>query len=303
MLQQQVSVLADNQNNTDDRYTRAKQDSAALQARVHMLEEQLRESELRAEERLQEEQKRHRELMVRIEREKQLQVENCTIRLQTLELEGASLREECTRLRSQVERLRAEKQASEELRGEEQVMLAALREELQTLRDIERRTKDERRVNAQFVEELNSEIDRLKAERKGADIMEAHSQSELNGQLHDDLTGRLHELQVEVTSLRHQNKNLQETVEELQAQMLTRSLEEGRNLLTGVGNGNSLAEELEAMSAQELRDKTEEQITLEKMRTALKEQQEVNSQLRSYIDGILLNIVDNYPQLLEVKTH
>jgi hypothetical protein len=46
--------------------------------------------------------------------------------------------------------------------------------------------------------------------------------------------------------------DLQETTEELQAQMLTRSLEEGRNLLTGVGNGNSLAEELEAMSAQEV---------------------------------------------------
>lgn len=46
--------------------------------------------------------------------------------------------------------------------------------------------------------------------------------------------------------------DLQETIEELQAQMLTRSLEEGRNLLTGVGNGNSLAEELEAMSAQEV---------------------------------------------------
>jgi hypothetical protein len=45
-----------------------------------MLEEQLRESELRAEERLQEEQKRHRELVARIEREKQLQIENCTMR-------------------------------------------------------------------------------------------------------------------------------------------------------------------------------------------------------------------------------
>lgn len=59
MLQQQVSVLADNQNNTDDRYTHAKQDSAALQAQVHMLEEHLRESEFRAEECLHEEQKRH----------------------------------------------------------------------------------------------------------------------------------------------------------------------------------------------------------------------------------------------------
>jgi hypothetical protein len=72
-----------------------------------------------------------------------------TCRLQTLEQEGASFREECTRLRLQVERLRAEKQASEDLRREEQVILAAMREELQTLRDIERRAKDERMANVQ----------------------------------------------------------------------------------------------------------------------------------------------------------
>lgn len=58
-----------------------------------------------------------------------------------------------------------------------------------------------------MVEELSTEIERLKAEQNGSYIMEACSQSELDGQLHDDLTARLNELQVEVASLRHQNKS------------------------------------------------------------------------------------------------
>lgn len=45
-----------------------------------MLEEQLREAEVRHEERQAEEQRRNRELIARIEREKQLTVENYTIK-------------------------------------------------------------------------------------------------------------------------------------------------------------------------------------------------------------------------------
>ncbi|XP_066991556.2 rab11 family-interacting protein 4 isoform X2 [Anabrus simplex] len=293
LLQQQVSALADNQTHTDDRYTRAKQDSAALQARVHMLEEQLRESELRAEERLQEEQRRHRELMVRVDREKQLQNENCTIRLQTLELEVSSLRDEATRLRAQVERLRSEKQGVEEQLGEAEATLATLRDENQALRELERRSKEElaqeRGASAQLVEELSREVERLRKET----VTSIPAPSPIENQ-------PLSELQEELNRLRQENKNLQDANEELQAQMLTRSLEEGRAL---VGSGNSLAAEFEAMSSDELPESALEHLSLEKMRSALKEQQEVNTQLRAYIDGILLNIVENYPQLLEVKTN
>ncbi|XP_049862954.1 rab11 family-interacting protein 4 isoform X8 [Schistocerca gregaria] len=308
MLQQQVNVLADNQTNTDDRYTRAKQDSAALQARVLMLEEQVREAELRAEERLQEEQRRHRELMVRVEREKQLQVENCTIRLQTLELEAASLREEVTRLRAQTDRLRNEKQDMEEQLAEAQCAMSALREDAERLQEAERRLREEAtresHANAQVVEELSRELEVLRQEQLERSEMGDTSRSLSHSQQEEELAQQLCELQAELSVLRQQNKSLQESNEELQAQMLTRSLEEGRTLLTnGAGAGNSLAAELEAMSQDELNADASDNLSLEQMRTALKEQQEVNAQLRTYIDGILLNIVENYPQLLEVKTH
>jgi len=75
-----MNALADNQHLTDERYARTKEENAALQARVHMLEEQLRDTELRCEERLASEERRHRELVTRVDREKQLHIDNCAIR-------------------------------------------------------------------------------------------------------------------------------------------------------------------------------------------------------------------------------
>jgi hypothetical protein len=51
-----------------------------LCSRIHVLEEQLREMDQRSDEKLADEQKRHRDLLARMEREKQLEVENYAIR-------------------------------------------------------------------------------------------------------------------------------------------------------------------------------------------------------------------------------
>ena len=45
-----------------------------------MLEESLRDVELRAQQQLADEQRRNKEIMVRVEREKQLEIENCNIK-------------------------------------------------------------------------------------------------------------------------------------------------------------------------------------------------------------------------------
>ena len=81
-LQDQVSVLSENQAANDERYSRVKADNVTLTAKIHVLEENIREIEMRGEERLVEEQRRNRDIVQRLEREKQLEIENYTIRLQ-----------------------------------------------------------------------------------------------------------------------------------------------------------------------------------------------------------------------------
>lgn len=61
---------------------------------------------------------------------------------------------------------------------------------------------------------------------------------------------RLEELHLELEELRQTNKSLHEQNEELQAMVLTRGVEEGRNLLNGTSN--SLAHELGEMSERQV---------------------------------------------------
>lgn len=53
MIQEQMHALVDTQSVGEERYARAKQENATLQARILMLEEAAKDAEARAEERLQ----------------------------------------------------------------------------------------------------------------------------------------------------------------------------------------------------------------------------------------------------------
>ncbi|CAF4822010.1 unnamed protein product [Pieris macdunnoughi] len=274
LLQQQVTSLADTQSTSDERYARAKADNAVLQARVHMLDEQIREIECRCEERIAEEQKRCRDAIARVERDRDAQLSALNDRLSAAEAEASDLKQEVGRLRGVAETLRANAEISSRSAREAQDAASELAAQMSSARDAERREKEAAEATRALLAAAQQELRALKAAPPPPP------------------DPRVDELKQELTLLRTQNKSLTEAQEELQAQILTRGVEEGRSLLDGVSGPlvatNSLAHELSQMSDHELQK-------------ALKEQQDVNVQLRDYIDGILLSIVENYPQLLEVK--
>jgi len=283
-----------------------------------MLEENIREVEIRSEERLETERKRNRDALQRVEREKQLEIENYSIRLQTLEKEYGKLEAEAAQLRAQADRLRQEKADLEDQLSESRYALSEAESRVVKLEDLSKREADrsdqERHSSAQLIEELSKEVEELRSKVSSVtsgvsygsgsvDIVDhtggAGRDGNLDGgnvngvTLDSEMRQRVSELDSEVRKLREENRQLTESNEEMQAaSLLNRGLEQGKTLLSNIdaapSSSMSIADELGGMSDFQVK-------------RALKEQQDVNSQLRSYIDGILMNIMEKYPEILEVR--
>lgn len=122
------------------------------------------------------EQRRHREWACRLERERQLQLENYAIKLQAVEVDSSSLRDEIARVREQLERVRADKSRLENDLAEARRAVDAAREserhaisranEAHHLLDAMREELSLRTEDQQRLEELMQQVAQLKARNK-----------------------------------------------------------------------------------------------------------------------------------------
>lgn len=291
-LRDQVGSLAESQVMTEDKYARVKQDNASMTARIHMLEESIRELEVRGEERMEEEKRRHKDMVSRMEREKHLELENYSIRLSTVEREYMRTTEELTSLRSELEKIREEKAGKEEQLVEAQQVIAKTRKEQKMMVDWHKKEEEERNDKLQesnhIIGELKKELQEVKRGSMEHRKVESREKLSDGDELLGDLTARIVDMEEELRLLREQNKTLNENNEDLQGQILNKGLVEGMRIIQETEN-SSLAAELEAMPENE-------------MKIALQDQKDCNKQLKSYIDNVLLNIMEKYPELLEVRT-
>lgn len=247
--------------------------------RIHSLEEQLKDVEVKSKETLAEEQKKFKQMLSRAETEKAEQM-YIAQRLQSIEKEYEVLKIENPRLRLEIDKLRVEKLDLQDKLTDVQAEYNAVYSEHEELKQ---KFEKERQCTGTLLDELGKELEEL---RKYKIDHELNQSPRPRNNSMADLPGRYQALNSEVNRLKEENKQLQDMNEDLNAQLLTRCINEGKTLVNDT-KAKSLATELEHLTKEELMAK-------------LQEVECVNINLKSYVDKIILTILEKNPSILEI---
>ncbi|XP_056152966.1 rab11 family-interacting protein 3-like [Lampris incognitus] len=289
LLERRVAELEKESEASGEQHARLRQENLQLVHRANALEEQLKEQELYAEEHLQQETRRHKEAINKLEREMGLEVENLQARLQLLDEENSELRSCVPCLRANIERLEEEKR---KLQDETEDMTDRLNEEMESCRKMADKLSHERHQNQkekestqELIEDLRKQLEhlqlfKLEAEAKrgrcpGAGLQEYQTRT------------REVELEQEIKRLKQDNRSLKEQNDELNGQIINLSIQGAKNLMSAPFS-DSLAAEINSVSRAELME-------------AIHKQEEINYRLQDYIDKIIVAIMESNPSILEVK--
>ncbi|XP_039937469.1 rab11 family-interacting protein 4 isoform X2 [Hirundo rustica] len=290
-LEKKVTELENDSLTNGDLKSKLKQENTQLVHRVHELEELLKDQETSAEQTLEEEIKRHREVYSKYEKEKGTEIELLNTRVQQLEEENGDLKSTVTRLKSQTERLDEERQRMSDRLEDTSLRLKDEMDLYKRMMDKLRQNRlefnKEREATQELIEDLRKELEhlqlyKLECERPGRGRSSSSSLSEFNAKTREV------EMEHEIKRLKQENQKLRDQNDDLNGQILSLSLYEAKNLFATQTKAQSLAAEIDSASRDELME-------------ALKEQEEINYRLRQYMDKIILAILDHNPSILEIK--
>ncbi|XP_010770478.1 rab11 family-interacting protein 3 isoform X2 [Notothenia coriiceps] len=289
LLERRVAELEKESEASGEQHTRLRQENLHLVHRANALEEQLKEQEVYADEQVQQETRRHKEALIKLERERGVELENLQARLQQLDEENSELRSCVPCLRANIERLEEEKR---KLQDESEALCDRLQEETESRRKMadklshERHQSQKEKENTQeLIEDLRKQLEhlqlyKLEAEAKrgrtpGAGLQEYQTRT------------REAELEQEIKRLKQDNRSLKEQNDELNGQIINLSIQGAKNLMSA-SFSDSLAAEINNVSRVELME-------------AVHKQEEINFRLQDYIDKIIVAIMECNPSILEVK--
>lgn len=287
-LEKKVTELEGDCLANGDLKSKLKAENTHLVLRVHELEEQVKDAESRADQSLEDESKRHREIYTKMERERNNEIELLCSRIQELEDENGDMKLNVRKLKTQTEKLDQEKQKMSDKLEDTSVRL---KDEMDLYRKIMDKLWQNRHEFQQEKEAMQELIDDLRRELEHLQLFKLEVEHPGKGKSLSELSARTREIEMEheVKMLKQENYKLRDQNDDLNAQILSLSLFEARNLFSCHSKAQCLAAEIDNASRDELVD-------------ALKQQEEINLRLRQYMDKIILSILDHNPSILEIKT-
>ncbi|KAK2884884.1 rab11 family-interacting protein 3 isoform X2 [Channa argus] len=289
LLERRVAELEKESEASGEQHARLRQENLQLVHRANALEEQLKEQELHADEQLQQETRRHKEALNKLERERGLDLENLQSRLQQMDEENSELRSCVPCLRANIERLEEEKI---KLQDETEALSDRLTDEMESRRKLADKLSHERHQNhkekectQELIEDLRKQLEHLQLYKLEAEAKRGRSPGA--GLQEYQTRTREAELEQEIKRLKQDNRSLKEQNDELNGQIINLSIQGAKNLMSA-SFSDSLAAEINSVSRAELME-------------AIHKQEEINYRLQDYIDKIIVAIMESNPSILEVK--
>ncbi|XP_058621467.1 LOW QUALITY PROTEIN: rab11 family-interacting protein 3 [Onychostoma macrolepis] len=289
LLEKRVCELEKDSLESEEQHARLRQENLTLVHRANALEEQLKEQELHAEENLLLHTRKHRDALNKLQRERDLEIENLQARLHQLDEENSELRSCVPCLRANIERLEEEKR---KLQDEVDDVTDRLNEEIESRRKMADKLSHERHTNHKekectqgLIEDLRKQLEHLQLFKLETEARRGRSAS--SGLQEYNTHMRENELEQEIRRLKQDNRSLKEQNDELNGQIINLSIQGAKSLFTE-SLSESLAAEINNVSRAELME-------------AIHKQEEINFRLQDYIDRIIVAIMESNPSILEVK--
>ncbi|XP_017556309.1 rab11 family-interacting protein 3 isoform X2 [Pygocentrus nattereri] len=289
LLERRVCELEKDSVASEEQHARLRQENLTLVHRANALEEQLKEQELHAEENLQTLARRHRDTLNKLQRERDLEIENLQARLHQLDEENSELRSCVPCLRANIERLEEEKR---KLQDEVEDVTDRLNEETESRRKMSDKLSHERHSNQKEKESTQELIEDLRKQLEHLQLFKLETEARRGrlpgaGLQEYNTHMRENELEQEIRRLKQDNRSLKEQNDELNGQIINLSIQGAKSLFTE-SLSESLASEINNVSRVELME-------------AIQKQEEINYRLQDYIDRIIVAIMESNPSILEVK--
>ncbi|XP_051542605.1 rab11 family-interacting protein 3-like isoform X2 [Myxocyprinus asiaticus] len=209
LLEKRVCELENDSLESEEQHARLRQENLTLVHRANALEEQLKEQELRAEENLLVHTRKHRDALNKLQRDRDVEIENLQARLQQLDEENSELRSCVPCLRANIERLEEEKR---KLQDEVEDVTDRLNEEIESRCKMSDKLSHERHTNQKekectqgLIEDLRKQLEHLQLFKLETEARRGRSSS--SGLQEYNTHMRENELEQEIRRLKQVNTN------------------------------------------------------------------------------------------------